>query len=67
MKPKVIIQEQGKIIVEKQEEGDFLMMFPDGRVDFKLNKIDVERAAKYYFQKNCIPENMGIGTIEWRL
>lgn len=64
--PKITIQEQGKIIVEKQEEGDYLMMFPNGLIAYKANKIDVETAARYYFKKNCIPEKMGIGTIEWR-
>jgi hypothetical protein len=65
--------DQGKVVVQpdtartgKGGKTGFLMMFPDGVIEWKPDKASVERAAKSWFKKNLKPSDVGIGKIEWR-
>lgn len=57
--------EQGKVVAEESEDG-WLVMLPDGSVEFLRSRRAVERHAKKYFEDNLPPQSIGIGTIEWR-
>lgn len=64
-KPQVNVQ--GKVVVERDGAGGFLMMYPDGKVESWRKRETVERRAKAWFHINNDPARIGVGLIEWRL
>lgn len=64
MKPKVVYQ--GMIVAERDGQG-FLMMFPDGKIEFAVDRQTAEKKATKWMQKNLDKEAIGVGKIEWRL
>ena len=66
-KPKFNIKYRGKIIVERDGEDGFLLMFPNGDVKWACAKDAAETTAKRWFRKFVGLEEMGVGLIEWRI
>lgn len=56
---------QGKLIAEPDGDG-FLVMFPDGNVQFFHDKPAVEKAAKAFAETHSDPEAINALLIEWR-
>jgi hypothetical protein len=61
-KPKVNVQ--GKVIIE-YSEGDFLLMFPDGRIEVRGNWKAAKRCAQLMFKREAV-DAINVGFIEWR-
>ena len=66
---------QGKIVIEEQAGGGFLMMTPDGDIVFAVTKKDAERRINAWYKKDLerlvkttrTEGLIGIGVIEWRM
>lgn len=61
--------QQGKVVVEsqsKQDGGGFLVMTPEGRVEWFRTKRSAEKHAMQWFKSNLGDAAAGIGVIEWR-
>lgn len=59
------IVRQGKVVVEPDGNA-FLVMTPDGSIQFARNKKSAEKIARAWFQANLNGSKVGIGEIEWR-
>ena len=60
------VQGQGKAIAEENSRGEFLVMFPDGKVEHAMNRAQAEQKIKRWFGMRPGVE-IGVGTIEWRM
>jgi hypothetical protein len=58
-------QHQGKVVAER-DEGGWLIMLPDGSVEFRNTRSAAEVLAKAWFAKHVSPDAIGVGEIEWR-
>lgn len=66
---------QGKAVVEEQNAGGFMVMMPDGAVQFAMTKKDAERRLNVWFKRDLerlvkttrTDGLIGIGIIEWRM
>lgn len=64
---KIETVKQGKTVIELDDDG-FLVMHPDGSVEWSATKAKAERVARNWYQtdlgKGC---KIGLGEIEWRI
>lgn len=60
------VRNQGKVVAERQDMHDWLVMFPSGRVERFASISSIEKAAKRYFKRQVKTGEVGIGKIEWR-
>lgn len=66
---------QGKVVIEEQQLGGFLVLTPDGEIRNAVTKKDAERRCNAWFKKDLErivdmtrnPALIGIGVIEWRM
>lgn len=65
IRPTVI--NQGMTVIENND-GEYMIMHPDGSVRVAMNKADAERIAKDWY-RNALGRGskIGLGDIEWRL
>lgn len=64
-RPEVI--QQGKAIVERDDEG-LLIMLPDGQIEWARSKKGAEKLIKSFFKKHLGEGfKVGVGTVEWRI
>ncbi len=64
---KASVHNQGKIVAEYHNlTFDWLVMFPNGRVEHFRSRSQVEAAAKRYFKRHVQKGAVGVGRIEWR-
>ena len=56
---------QGKCVVEKDGRG-YLVMFPDGVIEYAPSRDAAEKRCKRWFRENLESTDIGIGEIEWR-
>jgi hypothetical protein len=67
MTQKPLVQRQGTIICEwSKDAGCWLIMFPTGEIDHRVNKRDAERLCKRWLWIHNDQTKIGIATIEWR-
>lgn len=62
---KINIHSQGKVIAQKVEDGEYLIMFSDGEITHAMDKPHAEKIISKWFKKR-LHEGIGIGEIEWR-
>lgn len=65
MKPPV--EHQGTIIVERDPDGGWLIVTPDGAVTHQPSVYAAGKAAKEWCRKHLtVTEGFGVARIEWR-
>jgi hypothetical protein len=60
------VRGQGKAIAEEQKHGEYLVMFPSGRVEHAMDKDHAEQKIRQWFKLN-LGADSGVGEIEWRM
>lgn len=57
---------QGKVVAERQDDGSYLVMFPNGDIAHAPTKQHAENKAKRWFKRDLGKGAVGVGAIEWR-
>lgn len=55
-----------KTIVEKQDSGDVLILFADGRIELALDAKDAKKKVSAEERRLAKAENVVVNVIEWR-
>lgn len=67
-RPDIAVVGQGLTVIEPDDEGGYLIMYPDGTIGHAVTRRAAERKVKHWYKCNLGPSGMkmGIGRIEWR-
>lgn len=60
------VKSQGKVIVERGDAGDILVMMPDGEVHIVQNVGAAFKRANAWCKSNMDKDAINVATIEWR-
>jgi len=56
----------GKCVCEAQAKGGFLIMFPDGTIEFAKSRKQADKKCRDWFAADVDSKGVGVGIIEWR-
>lgn len=57
---------QGRCIVERQSDGEIMVMYPIGTVVVVSDNAQADKICRAWFRGHVKGNEMGVGKIEWR-